>query len=139
MLITGIFPDAFKLSKVIPLYKKDDSSLLDNYRPISLLPTISRIFEKDIHDQLYEYFVKYNLLTEQQYGFPKQHSTEYASVSLIDHISKEMENGKIPTNVCIDLTKAFDTLTFDVLLFKLKYYGVIDTALDLMRSYLTNR
>ena len=88
---------------------------------------------------MYEYFVKYNLLTEQQYGFSKQHSTEYVSVNLIDHISKEMENGKIPTNVCIDLTKAFDTLTFDVLLFKLKYYGVTDTALNLMRSYLTNR
>ena len=139
MLTTGIFPDAFKVSKVIPLYKKGDSSLLVNYRPISLLPTISKIFEKVIHDQLYDYFDKYNLLAEQQYGFRKQHSTEYAAVKLIDHVSKEMENGKTPTNVYIDLSKAFDTLTFDILLFKLKYYGVTDTALDLMRSYLTNR
>ena len=67
LLTTGIFGDAFKLSKVIPLYKKGDSSLLVNYRPISLLPTISKIFEKVIHDQLYEYFDKYNLLSEQQY------------------------------------------------------------------------
>ena len=135
MLTTGIFPDAFKVSKVIPLYKKGDSSLLVNYRPISLLPTISKIFEKVIHD----YFDKYNLLAEQQYGFRKRHSTEYAAVKLIDHVSKEMENGKTPTNVYIDLSKAFDTLTFDILLFKLKYYGVTDTALDLIRSYLTNR
>ena len=88
---------------------------------------------------MYDYFDKYNLLAEQQYGFRKRHSTEYAAVKLIDHVSKEMENGKTPTNVYIDLSKAFDTLTFDILLFKLKYYRVTDTALDLMRSYLTNR
>ena len=63
MLTTGIFPDAFKLSKVIPLYKKGDSSLLVNYRPISLLPTISKFFQKVIHDQLYEYFDKYNFFS----------------------------------------------------------------------------
>ena len=139
MLTTGIFPDAFKLSKVIPLFKKGDSSLLVNYRPISLLPTISKVFERVIHDQMYEYFNQFNLLAEQQYGFRKQHSTEYAAVKLVDHVSKEMEAGKIPANVYIDLSKAFDTLVFDVLLFKLKYYGVTGTALDLVKSYLTNR
>ena len=64
MLTTVIFSDAFKLSKVIQLYKTGDSSLLVNYRPISLLPTISKIFEKFIHYQLYEYFDKFNLLAE---------------------------------------------------------------------------
>ena len=139
MLTTGIFPDAFKLSKVIPLFKKGDSSLLVNYRPISLLPTISKVFERVIHDQMYEYFNQFNLLAEQQYGFRKQHSTEYAAIKLIDHVSKEMEAGKTPTSVYIDLSKAFDTLTFKVLLYKLKYYGVTDTAFDLLKSYLTNR
>ena len=71
MLTTDIFPDAFQLSKVILLFKKGDLSLLANYRPISLLPTISKIFEKCIHDQMYKYFDKYNLLAEQQYGFRK--------------------------------------------------------------------
>ena len=139
MLTIGIFPDAFKLSKVIPLFKKGDSSLLVNYRPISLLPTISKVFERVIHDQMYEYFNQFNLLAEQQYGFRKQHSTEYAAIKLIDHVSKEMEAGKTPTSVYIDLSKAFDTLTFEVLLYKLKYYGVTDTAFDLLKSYLTNR
>ena len=139
MLTTGIFPDAFKLSKVIPLFKKGDSSLLVNYRPISLLPTISKVFERVIHDQMYEYFNQFNLLAEQQYGFRKQHSTEYAAIKLIDHVSKEMEAGKTPTSVYIDLSKTFDTLTFEVLLYKLKYYGVTDTAFDLLKSYLTNR
>ena len=92
MVTTIIFSDDFKLSKVIPLFKKGDSSLLINYRPISLLPTISKIFERVIHDQMYEYFNKFNLLAEQQYGFRKQHSTEYAAVKLIDHVSREMEN-----------------------------------------------
>ena len=112
---------------------------MSNYRPISLLPTISKIFERVIHDQMYEYFNEFNLLAKQQYGFRKNHSTEYAAIKLIDHVSKQMENGKTPGNLYIDLSKAFDTLAFDILLFKLKYYGVTDTALDLMSSYLKNR
>ena len=139
MLTTGIFYDDFKLSKVIPLFKKGDSSLLINYRHISLLPTISNIFEGVIYDQMYEYFNTFNLLAEQQDGFRKQHSTEYAAVKLIDHVSKEMEAGKTPANVYIDLSKAFDTLTFYITLYKLKYCGITDTALDLMKRYLTNR
>ena len=139
MLTTGIFPDAFKVSKIIPIFKKGDSSLLVNYRPISLLSTISKVFERVIHDQMYEYFNNFNLLAEQQYGFRKKRSTEYAAIKLIDHVSKEMESGKTPGNVYIDLSKAFDTLTFDILLYKLKYYGVTGTALNLMSSYLKNR
>ena len=69
MLTTGIFPNAFKLSKVIPLFKKGDASLLVNYRPISLLPPIYKVFERVIHDQMYEYFNQFKLLAEQQYGF----------------------------------------------------------------------
>ena len=61
-------------------------------------------------DQIYEYFNQFNLLAEQQYGFRKQHSTEYATVKLVDHVSKEMEAGKTPTSVYIDLSKTFDTL-----------------------------
>ena len=139
MLTTGIFPDAFKLSKDITLFKKGDSSLLVNYRPILLLPTISQVFERVIHDQMYKYINQFNLLAEQQYGFRKQHSTEYTAIKLVDHVSKEMEAGKTPTSVSIDLSKAFNTLTFEVLLYKFKYYDVTDTALDLLKSYLTNR
>ena len=139
MITTGIFPYAFKVAKIIPIFKKGDSSLLVNYRPISLLPRISKIFESVIHDQMYEYFNNIKLLAEQQYGFRKKHSTEYAAINLIDHVSKEMESGKTPGNVYSDLSKAFDTLTFDILLYKLKYYGVTDTTLNLMSNYLKNR
>ena len=66
ILTTGIFPDAFKVAKIIPIFKKSNSSLLVNYRPISLLPTISKVFERVIHDQMYEYFNNFNLLAEQR-------------------------------------------------------------------------
>ena len=139
MLTTGIFPESLKLSKITPINKKGDRVFLENYRPISLLPTISKIFERVIHDQLYDYFNSNNLLAAQQYGFRPQHSTEYAAVKLVDHTSSEMENQKIPTAVFIDLSKAFDTLSYDILLYKLKYYGVTGTEFKLMQNYLSNR
>ena len=74
-LCTGIFPDKLKIAKVIPLYKKDDNKLFGNYRPISLLSSISKIFERVAFNQLYDYFSSNGLLYESQYGFPKLHST----------------------------------------------------------------
>ena len=139
MLTSGIFPDAFKTAKIILIHKKGDSALLSNYRPISLLPTISKIFERIIYNQLYQYFNDNGLLAEQQYGFRSQHSTEYAATKLIDHISQEMDSGKTPGALYIDLSKAFDTLSFEIILYKLKYYGVMGTELCLLTDYLTNR
>ena len=129
------------LSKIVPLFKKGESSLLTNYRPISLLPTISKIFERMIHEQMYTYLNSNYLLAEQQYGFRKLHSTEYAAVNLIDHVAKQMESGHIPCNLYIDLSKAFDTLYLDILLRKLlvKFYGFTGTELKLLTSYLINR
>ena len=101
--------------------------------------TISKIFERIIHNQMYEHFNNNNLLAAQQYGFRKLHSTEYATVKLIDHVSKQMESGNIPCTLYIDLSKAFDTLSFDILIHKLKYYGFSGTELKLLTSYLTNR
>ena len=138
MLSSGVFPEAFKKSKIIPLFKNSDSSLLSNYRPISLLPTISKIFERKIYNQLYQYFNDNDLLAEQQYGFRAQHSTKYAAIKMFDHISKEMDSGNTPTALYIDLSKAFDTLSFDIILQKLKYYGVMGTELRLLTDYLTN-
>ena len=83
MLHSGIFPGTLK---VIPLYKKDDKQLFSNYRPISLLPSISKIFEKVILLQLTEYLDKNNILHQNQYGFRKNHSTELASLHLVDYI-----------------------------------------------------
>ena len=140
IITTGIFPDSFKKSKITPLFKKGDQSLLLNYKPISLLPTISKVFERILFDQMYTYFNTNSLLAVQQYGFRKNHSTEYAAIKLVDHVfSKEMESGKIPCALYIDLSKAFDTLSFDIIIGKLRHYGVADVELRLLISYLTNR
>ena len=86
LLMSGIFPDKLKLAKVIPLYKKGDSTITDNYRPISLLPTISRLFEKIVFNQLLTYFSDNKLFYPSQYGFRRGHSTELAANELIDSI-----------------------------------------------------
>ena len=139
MLKTGIFPDAFKIAKVIPLYKKGEHTLLSNYRPISLLPTMSKLFERVICNQLYTHFNDNDLLSEHQFGFRPNHSTELATVKLVDFINQQMEQCKIPANIYLDLSKAFDTLNFEILLDKLDYYGIKGIASRLLSSYLTNR
>ena len=141
-LLTGIFPDLLKIAKVKPLFKRGDTAQLNNYRPISLLPTISKVFERVIYSQLYAYFNDNNLMSEQQYGFRAQHSTELASVKLVDHIIEQMDNRyetKTPVAIFCDLSKAFDCLNFDIFLSKLEYYGVDGTPLALIKSYLNNR
>ena len=87
---------------------------MSNYRPISLLPTISKVFERVIFNQLYDYFNNNYLLAEQQYGFRAHHSTELAVVKLVDYINIQMDNGKILVNIYLDLSKEFDTLDFKI-------------------------
>ena len=139
MLNVGIFPDSLKISKVIPIYKKSDNTIFSNYRPISLLPSISKIFEKIILEQITTYLDTNNLIHKHQYGFRKNHSTEYAALHIVNYLNYELDRNRTPTNVYLDLSKAFDTLSHNILLRKLKHYGVCDSALNLMKSYLENR
>ena len=136
---SGIFPDQLKIAKVIPILKKGDSAKLDNYRPISILPAISKMFEKIIFNQLQEHFITNKLFCDGQYGFRERHSTELAALELIDRIVLAMDKGEIPFSIFIDLSKAFDTLDHQILIHKLKYYGVESKALALCQSYLSNR
>ena len=116
MLNTGVFPDLLKISKVIPIYKKEDDTMFSNYRPISLLPSISKIFEKVILAQLATYLDRNNLIHKHQYGFRKNHSTEYASLHIVDYLNYELDKNRTPTNIYLDLSKAFDSLYHDILL-----------------------
>ena len=138
-LASGVFPDELKIAKIVPIFKKNDPTLLDNYRPISLLPVFSKIFERVIFDQLHNHFNLHNLYFTSQYGFRKKHSTESAVLELVDKTIKHMDSGDVPISIFLDLSKAFDTLDHDILLDKLSYYGVKETALSLFKSYLSNR
>ena len=138
-LLTGIFPDSLKVAKITPIFKKDNPHITDNYRPISLLPAISKIFEKVAYGQVYDYFVENNLLYESQYGFRKLHSTELATLEITDKITKELDQGKLPLAIYLDLSKAFDTIDHNILLDKLKYYGIKGNSLSLFHSYLSDR
>lgn len=138
-LLSGIFPDLLKIAKVIPIFKKGKNDLIDNYRPISLLPAISKVFEKVMYHQVFDYFSSNNLFYPSQYGFRKNHSTEHASLELVDRILQSMENDDTPFSIFIDLSKAFDTLNHEILLKKLSFYGLGATSLNLFKSYLSNR
>ena len=139
MIHTGTYPQQLKIAKVTPIFKANDKKHFSNYRPISLLPSISKIFESVIYQQLMKYLLENKLLSSQQYGFRANHSTELAALNLIDRLTYDLDNGKISVNIYIDLAKAFDTLQHETLLNKLAYYGVRGKVNDLIRSYLTNR
>lgn len=138
-LKTGIFPSKLKISKIIPLFKKDDKHSITNYRPISLLPAISKIFEKIILTQITSHFNTHKLFFNGQYGFRTGHSTELAALDLVDKITQSLDSGNIPFNVYIDLSKAFETIDHKILLYKLKYYGFNETSLKLLENYLLER
>ena len=138
-LDTGVFPTKLKIAKVIPIFKKDDDTKFSNYRPISILPTISKVFERVIFEQLYNYINSLNLFYHGQYGFRENHSTELAALELIDRVIQYLDKGETPISVFLDLSKAFDTLDHSILLSKLEYYGIHDNDLELFKSYLSNR
>ena len=139
MLMTGEFPSDLKISRVKPLFKSGDASLFSNYRPISLLPSFSKIFEYIIFKQLYTYMNDNKLFSIEQYGFRTGHSTELAALHLVNDLTKQMDTGKDPTNIYIDLSKAFDTLDHSIWLDKLNYYGIRGVANNLLHSYISNR
>lgn len=106
-LTTGIFPHKLKIAKVIPLYKKNDKTMLDNYRPISLLPSISKVFERIVYNQLYEYLTTNEILFKSQYGFRKAHSTEMATLEMTDTLLQSLDKGNIPISILLDLSNFF--------------------------------
>ena len=136
---SGIFPEKLKVAKVVPIFKKGEIYLFDNYRPVSILPSISKVIEKIMHSQIYKFFVENDYFYQSQYGFRPQHSTDLATLELVDHLITQMDENKVPLNVYLDLSKAFDTLDHSILLQKLEYYGFKNMSLNLMKSYLSSR
>ena len=118
-LLTGIVPDKIKVAKVLPQHKKDNTENMNNYRPVSLLNAFSKVFEKIVFFQLYDYFKDNKLLYNGQYGFRKDHSTELATMGLIDRALSEIDRKNYAIAVFMDLSKAFDTLDHKILIKKL--------------------
>ena len=137
--LLGIFPDSLKIAKVVPIYKSGDKRNPSNYRPISLLTCFSKIFEKLIFTRINSFICKHSILAPSQYGFRKGCSTIHAVTEVIttayDNISANLHTGL----VFLDIKKAFDTVSHDILIQKLEHYGIRGIANDLLNSYLRSR
>lgn len=139
ILSEGTFPEALKIAKVIPLHKGNEKSSLNNYRPISLLPAISKVFEKLIYKRINSFLTSNKILNDSQYGFRTKLSTTHAVSELVGNIVQATEKNKITIVTYADMSKAFDTICHNVLKFKLNKYGIRGTALKLISSYISNR
>ena len=138
-LRTGICPSELKIARVVPIFKSGDPSLLTNYRPISVLSFFSKVFERIVYDYLFDFICTNNILYDYQIGFRPGHSTQQAIITLIDKITKSLDNGDIVISLFIDLKKAFDTVDHRILLRKLYAYGIRGTMLKWIESYLSGR
>ena len=137
---TGVYPDQLKVAKVIPIFKnKGDLLLVSNYRPISLLSNINKIFEKLVYSRIFSFLTLHNCIYELQFGFRGNHSTNHALFSITEMIRKSLDSSNFACGIFIDLQKAFDTVDHEILLKKLDYCGVRGLANKWFRSYLTNR
>ena len=135
----GKFPDILKIAKIIPIHKKECKLNFQNYRPISLLSALSKIFEKTIYTRIYSYLVKNNLIFDKQFGFCSNYSTNHALISITERIKGLVDSGKYVCGVFVDLEKAFDTVNHIILCDKRKYYGLRGNVNNLVQSYLSNR
>ena len=133
----GCFPDELKLAEVIPIYKKGDNLLKGNYRPVSILSHISKIFERLAFNQISNYFEsKFSTLLT---GFRKNHGTQNALLKIIELWKKALDEGNNVGAILMDLSKAFDTLNHNLLLAKLNAYGFSNNSLKFIQIYLKNR
>ena len=136
---TSQFPDSWKVARITPIFKEGDKTEKSNYRPISVLPVISKLFEKLVFNQLYHYMKENSLFTFDQSGFLRLHSTLTCLLKMSDDWYNGLDLSKLVGLVFIDLKKAFDTVDHDILCKKLELYGVQQRELSWFRSYLSNR
>ena len=137
-LQTGLFPNDWKLAKIVPIHKSGSHYNFDNYRPISVLPVLSKIIEKAVHRQFLEFIEQNKLLHAFQFGFGPKLSTELAATLLLDDIRKNVDEGKLVGAAFIDLRKLFDTINHSNLRNKLPQYGIHDKELTWFTDYLFN-
>lgn len=137
--VQGKFPKQLKMAVVIPVYKKGDRSLLENYRPISLLSSFSKVFEMTMCHRIVHFFNACNLFSTSQNGYLKGKSIDTAMFSFTQFILNSLEERCIPLGIFLDLSRAYDCVNHEILLEKLERYGIRGSALHWLRSYLLNR
>ena len=135
----GVFSSELKLANMLPLFKSGDSMLFNNYRPASLLCTLSKDFEKVMHSRFHSFFQEQNILINNQFRFKRLHSSSMALMFMMDKITNATDNGDYVIGIFFDFSKAFDTVKHGILLEKLCHYGIRGHALDWFRTYLSNR
>jgi hypothetical protein len=138
-LSQGIFPNELKTAKVTPIYKANKAEEISNYRPVSVLSTFSKIFERVFYNRLEKFLACENILYKYQFGFRKNHSTYMAITILLDEITKAFNKEEIVVGIFLDFKKAFDTIDHKILKSKLEKYGIRGISLQWIVSYLSNR
>ncbi|XP_057296299.1 uncharacterized protein LOC130625264 [Hydractinia symbiolongicarpus] len=136
---TSTFPSDWKRTKVLPLFKSGAKSSVNNYRPISVIPAISKVIEKVVREQLTAYLESNNLINNNQFGFRPRRSTELAATIFIDTVKLKVNDGKMVGAVFLDLTKAFDMLSHGKLLSKLSSFGIVGDEHEWFTDYLFGR
>lgn len=121
------------------LFKKGDRTNPINYRPITILPTLSKILERAVHDKLYYVSLENNLFTNKQYGFRSKLCTETTILKFTDQVLRSMESGNLTGAVFLDLAKAFDTVDHNLLIKKMSSFGLTNKSINWFKSYLSNR
>ena len=135
----GVFPSLNKKAIICPIYKKGDKKSCENYRPISLLSNMSKIFERLMYNRLENFLNTSDIIYKFQFGFRKRYSTTHALLSIVEEIRNSLDNRMFSCGVFIDLEKAFDTVNHKILLSKLDHYGIRGVANEWFSSYLSNR
>ena len=138
-LPSGFFPDRLKISKIIPIFKSDNASLAQNYRPISILPAFSKIFERAVYNRIFQFLVDNDILFKHQFGFRPGHSTSHALINFVSKVANAVDCHKYLAGIFLDLSKAFDTLDHAILLSKLEACGITGTADQWITDYFRNR
>ena len=136
---TNIFPCEWKIGKIVPIPKTKERQYVTNWRPISLLALPGKLLEKIVHKQLYAHLRSQNLLSEKQHGFTKCKSTSTAVQDLMSYVCECINESKLCSGIYIDLSKAFDSLNHELLLYKLRDYGILNKSTPWFVSYLGNR
>lgn len=138
-LLTSVFPNVWKFANILPIPKNSNPTALTHFRPISILPTISKILEKIVANQINKFLTTKKILPPSQSGFRAHHSTTTALLHVTDEIFKASDSNLNTCLILLDFTKAFDTLNHDILCSKLGYFGFSESSVEFFYNYLQDR